>query len=653
MFSFSSHLDREHPSPNLKVSSFGMKLVEAVCVLLCVSIASAQARHEPKAALTQVRPIHIVRKVDTLRPQIKEQAPQGIPHLDYYGGPVVSNVRVVVVFWGPNVDSTVTSQIGNFYQDIVKSTYFDLVSEYSTTIAPVGGGTGTNQSIGRGSYGGAFTIVPSVCNTNSCTLTDAEIQAEILSQVGAGNLPAPSLDSSGNVDTLYMTYFPPGVSITQGGTGSCVSGGFCAYHGTTSNTFNSRNLLYGVVPDFGPGSGCDVGCGASPAEFQNITSVSSHELVETVTDADVGLAQYLAPPLAWYDSVNGEIGDICNAEQAQVPAGATTYTIQKQWSNLSEACVSIGAHPAFHLTAPGTTAGSFNFIVTAQNPVGATTDTSFIGTVHFTSSDSQAVLPADYTFTSSDQGTQSFGATLKTGGPQTITATDTVNVAITGSAPVSVSSLGSLTFTPSSISFGSHVAGITSIPRKVTLTNNAGGTVNIASITFGGANASDFAKSATTCGPTLAATKSCTISVTFTGGAVGPRSGSLLITDNASNSPQTVILSGTVTPQVTLYPPTVTFLKTKVGTNSLAKTVTLRNNLPRTLNISAVTFAGADPGDFVQSSTSCGTTLASGGTCSISIKFSPLAIGSRTAVLIVSDDATPNSLSTNLSGTGK
>jgi hypothetical protein len=67
------------------------------------------------------------------------------------------------------------------------------------------------------------------------------------------------------------------------------------------------------------------------------------------------------------------------------------------------------------------TGGSFR--VTALNSNGST-DTSYTGTVHFTSSDPQAVLPANYTFT----------ATLKTAGTQSITATDTANGSIVGSA---------------------------------------------------------------------------------------------------------------------------------------------------------------------------------------------------------------------------
>jgi hypothetical protein len=68
------------------------------------------------------------------------------------------------------------------------------------------------------------------------------------------------------------------------------------------------------------------------------------------------------------------------------------------------------------------TAGSFT--VTVENGDG-TTDANYTGTVHFTSTDPQAVLPADYTFTAADAGRHTFSATLKTAGAQSITATDT------------------------------------------------------------------------------------------------------------------------------------------------------------------------------------------------------------------------------------
>src|SRR5262249_59836649 len=58
--------------------------------------------------------------------------------------------------------------------------------------------------------------------------------------------------------------------------------------------------------------------------------------------------------------------------------------------------------------------------------------TGYTGTVHFTSSDPKASLPADFTFTTDDNGVETFSATLFTAGTQSITATDQANSAITG-----------------------------------------------------------------------------------------------------------------------------------------------------------------------------------------------------------------------------
>ena len=82
---------------------------------------------------------------------------------------------------------------------------------------------------------------------------------------------------------------------------------------------------------------------------------------------------------------------------------------------------SIGGYPS-----PDTAGATGSFTVTARNGDG-TTDTAYTGTVHFTSSDGQGVVPADYTFTAADAGVHTFSATLKTAGTQSFTATDTVS----------------------------------------------------------------------------------------------------------------------------------------------------------------------------------------------------------------------------------
>ncbi|HEY9287957.1 MAG TPA: right-handed parallel beta-helix repeat-containing protein, partial [Candidatus Dormibacteraeota bacterium] len=101
--------------------------------------------------------------------------------------------------------------------------------------------------------------------------------------------------------------------------------------------------------------------------------------------------------------------------------------------------VAVNPAPASTLMVNGysspTTAGDPHSVtVTALDPYNNTA-TAYSGTVHFTSSDGHAGLPANYTFTTgtgNDNGVHSFTATLKTGGTQSLTATDTVTSTITG-----------------------------------------------------------------------------------------------------------------------------------------------------------------------------------------------------------------------------
>src|SRR5205807_1255558 len=86
----------------------------------------------------------------------------------------------------------------------------------------------------------------------------------------------------------------------------------------------------------------------------------------------------------------------------------------------------------FGVTAPNNaTAGTaFTFTVTALDPFN-NTDTGYAGTVHFTSTDGAATLPANSTLSN---GAGTFSATFRTAGHQTLTATDTVTSSITGTA---------------------------------------------------------------------------------------------------------------------------------------------------------------------------------------------------------------------------
>jgi hypothetical protein len=80
---------------------------------------------------------------------------------------------------------------------------------------------------------------------------------------------------------------------------------------------------------------------------------------------------------------------------------------------------------------PTSVGASHSFTVTAKTACG-NTSAGYMGTIHFSSSDTAASLPADYMFTAADHGSHTFTATFNTGGTQSLTATDKTTSSITG-----------------------------------------------------------------------------------------------------------------------------------------------------------------------------------------------------------------------------
>jgi Beta-propeller repeat/Abnormal spindle-like microcephaly-assoc'd, ASPM-SPD-2-Hydin len=136
------------------------------------------------------------------------------------------------------------------------------------------------------------------------------------------------------------------------------------------------------------------------------------------------------------------------------------------------------------------------------------------------------------TFTPTVTGSRSGALTLSDnsqGSPQTVSLAGTGSAA---SAPIA-------TVTPTSLAFPGQQVGISSAARTITLTNNGNAALNINTIQSTG----DYAQT-NTCPTAIAASSSCTISITFTPTASGMRNGTLTINDNALGTPQMVGLSG-------------------------------------------------------------------------------------------------------------
>ena len=254
----------------------------------------------------------------------------------------------------------------------------------------------------------------------------------------------------------------------------------------------------------------------------------------------------------------------------------------------------------------------------------------------------------------------SCGSSLAAGSSCVITVTFTPAVAGTRSGSLTLTDndafghpqIASLTGTgllsqavlsPTSISFGGQILGTTSNLQTVTLSNPGNAPLAISAITITG----DFSQT-NSCGNSLAASASCTINVTFRPTLAGTRQGTMALTDNASGNPQSVSLTGTgLAPQAALSPASVSFGGQAVGTTSPSQAVTLSNAGGAPLTISAISITG----DFSQTN-SCGTTLAAGGNCTITVTFRPNAAGTRQGILTVADNASGSPQTVSLAGTG-
>jgi hypothetical protein len=178
-----------------------------------------------------------------------------------------------------------------------------------------------------------------------------------------------------------------------------------------------------------------------------------------------------------------------------------------------------------------------------------------------------------------------------------------------------------VTFSPSSLNFGTQVVGTSSQAKNFTLLNIGDGALNLTGIV-----ASANFSQRNDCGSILMPGASCTISVKFKPSSPGTQ-GTVTITDNAPNSPQTVMLTGVGT-VVTLSPTSLNFGNQTVGTTSAPQTVTLTNHARRVLNIFGDGFSGTNPGAFAETHT-CGRSLAAGASCTVNVTFTPTARGSR------------------------
>ena len=201
--------------------------------------------------------------------------------------------------------------------------------------------------------------------------------------------------------------------------------------------------------------------------------------------------------------------------------------------------------------------------------------------------------------------------------------------------------------TPLTRDFGTEPVGSTSGVQKFVWTNNTLFPVLVSIAATSG----DYSITANTCTGNVAVLGSCEIDVDFTPAAIGTRPGTLSVTSNTGTL--TATLTGNAVTPLTVTSASLAFGKVDVGA-SVAQTVTIANVTNNILALPAL----AASGNFAVAST-CGTTIAANGSCTVSVTFTPSSTGPQTGVLNIGATAVAPSnggsapvLQTQLSGTG-
>ena len=264
----------------------------------------------------------------------------------------------------------------------------------------------------------------------------------ISNSVGAAGAGVTSTGSNSDSITIVPA---PLLSVAKSHTGTFTQGSTATWnitvsnasgHGSTSGTVTVSDTLptgY-IVNNFGSTSSAAWTCGGTTTVTCTSTlsepGGSSYPTIQVVVNVPASSPTSVTnTALAWGG------GSLTQTGSGSAASGSDSPTV-----------VQVPTH--FTVSAPGTaTAGSaFSLTVTALDAAN-NTDTGYTGTVHFTSTDPAAVLPANTTLTN---GVGTLSATLDTSGSQTITATDTVTSSITGtSSSIAVSAATATHFTVS------------------------------------------------------------------------------------------------------------------------------------------------------------------------------------------------------------
>lgn len=281
--------------------------------------------------VAQVDEATVIRKADD---QLVSPADGDVTAYSDNGGKLLTDCRVVLIFWGATWSSTATPAAVPSFTDCVAALSDTLSGPWATQLG---------QYRGIGPISLEHTDLD-VNSSPSASFSDSDITQEIESRIQLGSVPTP--DSS--VDRVYAVILPTGVGTKD-------HPGDVGYHGYFDRSDGTRAYWAWVTND-----GTLTGGNSIPKVF-------SHELAEACTDPDIGSGIIV--------NNNAEIGDVCNSTWQIVNGHAE----EAYWSQADQRCVvpvwqnlpqvagnpalvqgRFGAQGNFELVTPDATAGLFH-----------------------------------------------------------------------------------------------------------------------------------------------------------------------------------------------------------------------------------------------------------------------------------------------------
>jgi hypothetical protein len=212
--------------------------------------------------------------------------------------------------------------------------------------------------------------------------------------------------------------------------------------------------------------------------------------------------------------------------------------------------------------------------------------------------------------------------------------------------PASTCAGGPVLLSNVSLNFGAQAVGVQGTAIVETITNNQTVPLNISSIMT---TSGSFTQT-NTCQQPIAPNGTCTVTVNFTPAASGVQTASLIVTDDASNSPQTIALAGSgASSTVSISPTTLAFGNQVLNTPSSGQNITITNTGIENITVNSVSASGG----YSETDNCSGTSLTPGQTCTIAATFTPVTTGTMNGTITVEDTASGSPHIITLTGSGQ